>query len=276
MRSGNQIVKTSRFFLLILIITITNNIFAQKNVISVFGIKGSAFINERMTPKEAIQEALNNAKRNALTKAGIGEYLKSSQLFISTSENNSKSSDFINSEIQSQIEGEFINIDVLDTVMNIVEKQIQYTVTIDAKIKRHQEKPDPNFNVNILGVKNVYNKNDSLHFSVITSLDCYLNLFSWTDNEMTLIYPNDREGQITLKAGQKYFFPFRGRGKTYEMINKNIEPEKSKLLFVYTKTPMNFVQFNLNGVSKTETVISWVNAIPFDQKKVINIPILIQ
>ena len=46
MKSGKQIEKTSRFFLLILIVTITNNIFAQKNVISVFGIQGTAYINE--------------------------------------------------------------------------------------------------------------------------------------------------------------------------------------------------------------------------------------
>ena len=38
-----------------------------------------------------------------------------------------------------------------------------------------------NFNVNILGVKNVYNRNDLLNFSVISSVDSYLNLFSWTD-----------------------------------------------------------------------------------------------
>ncbi len=274
MRSGNQIAKTSRFFLLILIVTITNNIFAQKNVISVFGIQGSAFNNERITPKEAIQEAIIDAKKNALMKAGIGEYLKSSQLLISSSVDNGKSADFINTEVQSQIEGEILSFVVLDTITSLVGKQIQYTVTIDAKIIKHQVKPDPNFNVNVLGVKNVYNRNDKLNFSVKASIDCYLNLFSWTDDEVVLVYPNSREDQILLKAGETFLFP-TGRNN-YEMSTENGEPEKSKLVLVFTKAPMKFIQFNANGISKPETVISWINAISLDQKKVINMPILIQ
>lgn len=274
MKSGKKIAKTNRFFLLILIVTITNNIFAQKNVISVFGIQGSAFNNERITPKEAIQEAIIDAKKNALMKAGIGEYLKSSQLLISSSVDNGKSSDFINTEVQSQIEGEILSFVVLDTITSLVGKQIQYTVTIDAKIIKHQVKPDPNFNINVLGVKNVYNRNDKLNFSVKASIDCYLNLFSWTDEEVSLVYPNSREDQILLKAGETFLFP-TGRNN-YEMSTENGEPEKSKLVFVFTKAPMKFIQFNANGISKPETVISWINAISLDQKKVINMPILIQ
>jgi hypothetical protein len=274
MKSGKQTVKTSRFFLLILIVSITNNIFAQKNVISVFGIQGSAYINERITPKEAMQEAIIDAKKNALMKAGIGEYLKSSQLLISSSVDNKKSADFINSEVQSQMEGEILSFVVLDTITNVVGKQIQYIVTIDAKIIKYQVKPDPNFNVNILGIKNVYNRNDLLYFSVISSVDSYLNLFTWTDEEVSLVYPNSREDQILLKAGQTYLFP--SKSNNYIMSTENKEYEESKLVFIFTKSPMKFIQFNSNGISKPETVISWINAIPLDQRKKVNIPILIQ
>lgn len=274
MKSGKKIAKTSRFLLLFLTVTNTINIFAQKNVISVFGIKGKAINNERITPKEAIQEAINDAKKNALMKAGIGEYLKSSQLLISTSVDNGNSSDFINTELQSQLEGEILDFVVQDTVTSLVGNQIQYTVTIDAKIIKHQVKPDPNFNINILGVKNAYNRNELLNFSVISSVDSYLNLFSWTEDEVSLIYPNSREEQIVLKAGQTYLFPTKSNN--YEMSTENKEPEKSKLIFVCTKSPMKFIQFNSNGISKPETIISWINAIPLDQKKVINMPILIQ
>ena len=272
MRSGKKIVNNSFFFLFILF---TNNIFAQKNVISVFGVEGSAYLNERITPKEAIQEATIDAKKNALLKAGIGEYLKSSQLLISSSESNKQSSDFINSEIESQLEGEILSFTVLDTVYKLVDKQIIYTVTIDAKIIKHQVKPDPNFNINLLGIKNVYMNNDKLNFSVISTLDCYLNLFSWTDDEVSLVYPNNDELQKIIKADDNYLFP-TGSRNNYVLTTENNSIEKSRLVFVFTKSPMKFIQFNASGISKPEAVLSWINSIPLDKKKVINIPILIQ
>lgn len=272
MRNGKKIVNNSFFFFLILI---ANNIFAQKNVISVYGVQGSAYINERITPKEAIQEAINDAKKNALRKAGIGEYIKSSQLLISTSVDNNKTSDFINSEMQSQLEGEILSFVVLDTISKLEEKQFQYIVTIDAKIIKHQVKPDPNFNINILGVKNVYANNENLNFSIISTTDCYLNLFSWTEEEVGLVYPNTDESQLIIKAGDNYLFP-TGRKNNYVMTIENKTVEKSNLVFVFTKKPMKYIQFNSNGVSKPETVISWINSIPLDKKKVINMPILIQ
>ena len=115
MKSGKQTVKTSRFFLLILIVSITNNIFAQKNVISVFGIQGSAYINERITPKEAMQEAIIDAKKNALMKAGIGEYLKSSQLLISSSVDNKKS---IAIWVREYFKSKY-NVDKYDTIVRL-------------------------------------------------------------------------------------------------------------------------------------------------------------
>jgi hypothetical protein len=120
----------------------------------------------------------------------------------------------------------------------------------------------------------VYNRNDLLYFSVISSVDSYLNLFTWTDEEVSLVYPNSREDQILLKAGQTYLFP--SKSNNYIMSTENKEYEESKLVFIFTKSPMKFIQFNSNGISNPETVISWINAIPLDQRKKVNIPILIQ
>lgn len=52
--------------------------------------------------------------------------------------------------------------------------------------------------------------------------------------------------------------------------------EKSKLLFVFTKKDLTFINTNQNGSISLDNLFNWLSLIPLDQKKVTSKSILIQ
>ena len=98
--------KVKNIKLVFLLLFLNYNLYSQNtsNIIKVTGVAGTAYINERITPKEAKEEALKDAQRNALKKAGVSEFLQSSVMLITDSKNE-KNSDFLSSEFQSHLEG---------------------------------------------------------------------------------------------------------------------------------------------------------------------------
>jgi hypothetical protein len=155
------------------------------------------------------------------------------------------------------------------------EKLLVVAVTIDATVMKHETKPDVNFDVRLFGVKTVYKNNDKLMFSVQPTIDCYLNFFTWVDAESNLMYPSSYEKSMLLPAEKTVLFPVSDR-IDYKLVLEHKENEKGRLIFVFTKTPMKFIQKNASQATTPDEIISWINAIPLDQKKVFNLPILIQ
>lgn len=273
MRSLKQVKKTRLlipFFLLI-----NFNSFSQKdNVIKVFGVVGTAYINERITQLEAKEEALKDAQRNALKKAGVGEYMRSNVLLISSTKNDINS-DFLSSEYESQLEGAILDFKI-DTFFTekMPNNLFLTTIIIDATVIKYTSKPDMNFDVKLFGIKNVYNNNEKLNFSLTTSIDSYLHLFSFIEDEATLIYPNSYESGVLLKKDITFLFPLSRID--YVLTANNKKNEKGRLIYVFTKTPIKYFQMDESQTTKPENIYTWINSIPLDQKKVITNPILIQ
>jgi len=268
-------VKNIKLVFLFLFLFLNYNLFAQNsNIIKVTGVAGTAYINERITPKEAKEEALKDAQRNALKKAGISEFLQSSVMLITDSKNE-KNSDFLSSEFQSHLEGAILDYQVISSnTIQTKDNLLLVSVLIDATIIKYDTKPDLNFDVKLFGIKNVYNNPEKINFSVKTSIDSYLYLFSFIEDEATLIYPNVNEKEQLLKKDTTYLFPI---GKVdYILTADNKRSEKGRLICVFTKTPMKYFQMNENQITTPESIYSWINSIPLDQKKIITNPILIQ
>ena len=272
MRSLKQIKKIKLFIPIFLLLNF--NLFSQKdNVVKVFGVIGTAYINERITQLEAKDEALKDAQRNALKKAGVAEYMRSNELLISSTVNDI-SSDFLSSEYESQLEGEILDYKI-DTFFTekMPNNLFLTTIIIDATVIKYNTKPDIDFDVKLVGVKNVYNNNDTLHFSLTPSIDCYLHIFSFIEDEATLVYPNTLEIDILLKKDTQITFP---RNMKYELSVDNKKNEKGILIFVFTKKQVNFFQKDESQKTTPQNIYTWKNSIPLDQKKVITRPILIQ
>jgi hypothetical protein len=269
--------KVKKINLLILIFLFFNfNSYSQQdNYKKVFGVKGTAYVNYGMTLKEAKEEALNDAQRNALREAGIGEYLKSSVILLSSNTDKNNGADFLSSEYQSQLEGAILEYKV-DTFYTekTTENLFLTTVIIDATVIKYTTKPDLNFDVKLDGIKNNYNNNDKLLFSVTTSMDSYLHLFSFIEDEATLMYPNSYENGDVLKKDKGHNFPLSRID--YVVTAENKKNEKGRLIFVFTKKQMKYFQMDASQVTTPENIYTWINSIPLDQKKVITKPILIQ
>jgi hypothetical protein len=273
MTSGKRVVSNSILFVFLLFLSTTS--FAQKNILKVTNVTGQAFINELITPKQARELALNEAKSNALRKAGIGEYIKNNLTLLSSTVGD-KYDEYINTEQQSQLEGTVLDYVITDESKFInSEKLLVVSITINATVMKYETKPDVNFDVRLFGVKSVYKNRDNLAFTVQPSIDCYLNFFSWVDNESSLIYPNEREKSTLLKAASTSKFPVF-EGIDYKLILTHKENEKGRFIFVFTKTPMKFIQKDADQNTTPDEIISWINAIPLDQKKVFNMPFVIQ
>ena len=267
--------KVKNIKLVFLFLFLNYNLLAQNsNIIKVTGGAGTAYINERITPKEAKEAALKDAQRNALKKAGVSEFLQSSVMLITDSKNE-KNSDFLSSEFQSHLEGAILDFQVISSnTIQTKENLLLVSVLIDATIIKYDTKPDLNFDVKLFGIKNVYNNPEKINFSVKTSIDCYLYLFSFIEDEATLVYPNINEKEQLFKKDTTYFFPL---GKVdYILTADKKRSEKGRLICVFTKSPMKYIQMNEDQITTPESVYSWINSIPLDQKKIITNPILIQ
>ena len=268
--------KVKNIKLVFLLLFLNYNLYSQNtsNIIKVTGVAGTAYINERITPKEAKEEALKDAQRNALKKAGISEFLQSSIMLITDSKNE-KNSDFLSSEFQSHLEGAILDYQVIaSNTIQTKENLLLVSVLIDATIIKYDTKADLNFDVKLFGIKNVYNNPEKINFSVKTSIDCYLYLFSFIEDEATLMYPNVNEKELVLKKDTTYFFPV---GKVdYILTADKKRSEKGRLICVFTKSPMKYIQMNDEQITTPESIYSWINSIPLDQKKIITNPILIQ
>lgn len=268
--------KVKNIKLVFLLLFLNYNLYSQNtsNIIKVTGVAGTAYINERITPKEAKEEALKDAQRNALKKAGISEFLQSSIMLITDSKNE-KNSDFLSSEFQSHLEGAILDYQVIaSNTIQTKENLLLVSVLIDATIVKYDTKADLNFDVKLFGIKNVYNNPEKINFSIKTSIDCYLYLFSFIEDEATLMYPNVNEKELVLKKDTTYFFPV---GKVdYILTADKKRSEKGRLICVFTKSPMKYIQMNDEQITTPESIYSWINSIPLDQKKIITNPILIQ
>jgi hypothetical protein len=273
MKNLKQVRKIKLVFLLLFL---NYNLYSQNtsNIIKVTGVAGSAYINELITPKEAKEEALKDAQRNALKKAGISEFLQSSVMLITDSKNE-KNSDFLSSEFQSHLEGAILDYQVIaSNTIQTKDNLLLVSVLIDATIIKYDTKPDLNFDVKLFGIKNVYNNPEKINFSIKASIDCYLYLFSFIEDEASLMYPNINEKEQLLKKDTTYFFPV---GKVdYILTADNKRSEKGRLICVFTKSPMKYIQMNDEQITTPERIYSWINSIPLDQKKIITNPILIQ
>lgn len=273
MTNGKRVVSNSILFVFLLFLTKTA--FSQKNEVKVYGISGQAFINELLTPKQAKETALEDAKFNALRKAGIGEYIKSNSTLLSSTVG-SKYDGYTNTEQLSQLEGSILDYVITkDTQYINAEKLLVVGVTINATIIKYEKKPDINFDVRLFGVKSVYNNNDKLTFSVSPSMDAYLNVFTWFDQEVTHLYPSGTEKQTTLKSETTYLFPLSNKFD-YVLTTEKKENEKGRIIFVFTKSPIKFVQKDAMGNVKLDDIFTWINSISLDQRKVFNMPVLIQ
>ncbi len=259
----------TRTVLCILFVLLTINATPQK-IIEVKGATGTGEIVGRISYEEAKREALNQAKVDALRKAGVSEHLQSYESLY-RSEINNDFSEFFSSDIQSELQGAVQKFDIVKQERKVdpITNLFVVEVVIDATVIMYDARPDPTFNVRIEGIKGIYENGEKLTFSVTATQQCYLHIFGITDNYTSLMFPNMHEKINEIQPNKRVSFPFeQWMEYTLEKTNKK-GPELHRVLFVFTKKPVRYLNYKgeEEQLTSSEDIFSWVYSITPDERK---------
>lgn len=235
---------------------------------------GKSYITGDISPNLAKIQALNDAKINALKTAGIEEQINSYQLLFKSEQQNDYTQ-FFSSEIQSELQGAVKTYEIVnERIYCKNDFEIICEVEINATIIKYNTKPDLTFDVFIEGVKNIYNNDDDLSFTIKATQECYLTIFNITDVEAFMLYPNTFEKSYLIKPNEIIQFPISRIDYT---LHTEIKPsETNRLIFVFTKEPIQFIKMDKDQVTTHEDIFSWIYSITPDKRKVQYLTFIIQ
>lgn len=273
MKKNTTLIKcwTSSISILILCL-LCSHTYAQKQLrIHANGIS----VSRDKSPSEALEEALTDAKKNALLKAGIPEKLVVSNLMYAYGNEQNIETYFhgiSNSEVTANI--------LVDSIYSERNRFDQHgnmiiSVEIEALVYAYQKPKDPGFFFDIGGLKEVYYKNEYIRFSFKPSMSGYLTIFAFNEEESYVLYPfvneqyeylSDTKEQLFVKEEMVSFPVNEAYAPGYSIeFNDPMADETSILLFVYTKNHVPWIDDQIN----IESVRSWIYEIPIDERDVV-------
>ena len=232
-------------------------------------------VSSDLTPKQALEEALADAKKEALLKAGVPENLLVSNLLFEYGNEQNVESYFhgiSNTELSANILVDSIYEDRrwFDSYGNM-----NVSVEIEASVFTYDRPKDPAFFFDIEGLREVYLDKEHIKFAFRPSDNGYLTIFAFNEEESYVLYPfennqynylSDESGRLFVKE-EPVSFPIHTaypQGYSIEM-NDPVEDEASILLFVFTKRHIPWIDEQVS----LESVRSWIYKIPMDQREIL-------
>jgi hypothetical protein len=244
------------------------NLFSQKEI--KITARGSYEARD-LTLEEVRNKAIDEAKKNAMVKAGIAENVQVSD-FLYTFEDDEKFKEIFQSFVSTETGAEIIVEEVKELNRNINEYgNIHIEVEISAVIFKHNDKKDPSLVIKVDGIKESYLENDPLDFTFTPSRDGFLKIFNVTDESAFILYPyndpaydylND-DPERMFKKNEKIHFPVNQNmdGYYFGIDNENKSKEYNLLIFVYTRDNIPFMD-----EVKVNDIMRWIYKIPLDER----------
>ncbi|MGC3946494.1 MAG: DUF4384 domain-containing protein [Chryseolinea sp.] len=207
---------------------------------SVQNIPGEWVISNDITPVQARERAIDQAKGEALRQAGVPEYVAESNLTYKT-EQNLALKDIHESLTSIDVSGEISSFKVIREEKRKNEfGNLMYEVWIDATVVLHTSSRDPGFTMNVNGIRDSYKSPEELVFDILPSKEGFLNIFIISDRESVHLFPNKMEKQEKFEGGKSYKFP-RSRALDYEVSSES-GMEINYVVLLYTKMEVPFLQ----------------------------------
>lgn len=235
--------------------------------IDVKGAKGIAFIQGDISENKARENAINEAKKNALHKARITEHINAYEQLFSSQVNNDYAQ-FFSSDIQSEIQGAVASYSIVDETKSIhpTTTQVVYTVVMDADVIKYNTKADYSFRVQVDSLQPLYKNEDKLTFTVASTHDCYLTIFNITDHDASVLFPNCIETDQFIQKEVKTGFP-RKKSKLDYILETERKTEMNRLIFVFTKQRLPYLAATGDEqLTEAEKIMTWIYTIPPDQR----------
>ena len=255
-----------RHLILFVFVITSLSSFGQRTV-NVNNVIGLYIGSDNETPNIVKEKALNNAKINALSKAGIAEDISSYNLLYQLDKNGDFQQIF-DTQFQSEIKGAIKSYEIIDEKRSANEfGNFVIEITINAKVIKYNKNSDPSFTSKIDGILPVYNHGSTLEFSLISSQDFYLTIFYLNDDEAGFIFPNAQAyaklDSMLFRADEIYNFPVSD--SEYVLSTKKRE-ETNRLIFVFTKENYKFITQNTEGLTSSDEIFEWIYSISPDRR----------
>ena len=218
-------------------------------------------------PEEALEKALEEAKKDALRKAGVSERIKSTQS-ISAKESNKGSSEMFSMFSSIEMNGAVTEYDIKksETEKSKIDGLLYAKVIIDATVKKYSTQSDSEFKIDVTGLRTTYRNEEAITFSVLPNKSGYLRIFLFEDNliDAELLFPTKEEPDNKLIEKKSVKFPISSKVEySVEKITSE-EQEHNLLLFVYTKRDVPFY-----GKVSRQRVLNWINDMEPDEREVV-------
>ena len=201
-------------------------------------IKGEWIISDDITPAKARENALNQAKVEALRRAGVPERVFESTLQF-RAQNLKQSKERFESMVSNDVVGEILDYKVTKEGKSVnAFNNWVYDVWIDATVIVHKNAKDPGLELDVNKGRENYSSPDKLTFEIVPRKEGYLTIFILSEEGGAQLYPNKLERPEKLMGQTAYSFP-RSKALDYE-VSTNHDFEINYLLLLYTKQEIPF------------------------------------
>ena len=191
-------------------------------------------ISNSQAYEEVLDQAIADAKEEALRMAGIKENI-SSFSSLSVLEDNESFEEVFNSEIFSNITGSITSWDYLRKPTKGFDAELNsptISFSIKAKVKKYKTKKDPSFKAKVEGIKSSYKNGQYADFNVKFYQDSYINVFYISSKESLILYPlEDEEGE---RFANKLYSRNDTKKFDYIQVETKVLAEYGKILIVIT------------------------------------------
>lgn len=240
-------------------------------------------ISRDLTPEQAKEKAINDARLNACRQAGVSEYISVIQILTTSQKTSIQKVKYYNQEfdkiVTSETKAEIIMDSVIYEASNFDEnRNMEILVKVQFTIFKHNHEIDRNFIFKLEGLNDYYNTSDEIVFNFTPSQNGFLKIFNIpeNENETVILYPyNDKERAYLNDDPNKLFisnqtitFPtnpnvrdYSGGGYTLSISKTENNTECDHMIFVYTKENIPYT-----GDLNLRNILRWIYNIPIDQR----------
>ena len=235
-------------------------------------ITGRCEVTRDISLAQAEERALEDAKINAMRKAGVPERLWSVTGLINE-DDGSEFSQVLSRMTTLEVNG-LITVKEVDYSEEIIDGRRYAVATIDADVKIVDTEVDLTFQMEVDGLKNVYGNGEAMSFKVcIYGHDAYLTIFWFDDNGGSLIYPSEFDSRMQFRKNAEYTFPLnQGIEYVMEKLDKSHKMETINFIAVATKRDIPFLEKDITF----DSVLKWLYSIPADERAACREAIIIQ
>ncbi|MDP2884256.1 MAG: DUF4384 domain-containing protein [Ignavibacteria bacterium] len=219
-------------------------------------------------------KALNNARAEALAKAGI-EVRSSDARLVSETKN--ELIDFYSKFAETSTKGIILDERIIRESEPKKVKGFSYEIEIEIEVIVALQigEPDRGFEVNIESSEEAVKEGESFTLTVVTTKDGYLTIFNVYRDSLSVVFPNSIDKANRIIANKSFVFP---PSKAYDLqlsVPQGKQTSEEMFIAVVTKERIPFPNFEetkltdgavMLKMGQFKTYTNWLHTIPLQAR----------